>query len=310
MGRFDDLAGFAAVVRAGSFTRAAAQLGVTQSALSQTVRALERRLDLRLLNRTTRSVAPTEAGERLYRTVEPRLAEIEAELAVLDGLRSRPAGTVRITAGEHAVRTVIWPRLLPWLAGYPEIQLEISSDNRFTDIVGERFDIGVRLGDDVAKDMIAVRIAPDMRVLVVGSPGYFNGGGEVGGRPVPTSPRDLAGHDCIGLRLPTHGGVLPWEFRRGRRTVNLHPQGRLVFNQNPLVLEAALAGHGLAWLPQDMVQPHLEAGTLVAVLEGWCAAYTGYHLYYASRRASPALSLVVEALRYGKPPAQPRERAR
>src|SRR5271169_3078616 len=206
MARFDDLAAFAAVARAGSFTRAAAQLGVSQSALSQTVRGLERRLDLKLLNRTTRSVSPTEAGERLYQSVGPRFADIEAELAVLGELRGKPAGSVRITATEHAARTLIWPRLEGWLPKYPDINIEISSDNRFTDIVAERFDIGVRLGGDVAKDMIAVRIAPDMRMIVVGSPAYF------ARHPRPTTPQDLTAQDCVSLRLPTHGGLMNWEF--------------------------------------------------------------------------------------------------
>jgi DNA-binding transcriptional LysR family regulator len=294
MGRFDDLAAFAAVVREGSFTRAAAKLGVTQSALSQTVRTLEKRLDLKLLNRTTRSVAPTEAGETLYRTVEPRLGDIEAELATLGEMRGKPVGTVRITATEHAVRTLVWPRLLPWLAKYPEIKLEISSDNRFADIVGERFDIGIRLGDDVAKNMIAVRVAPDMRIVVVGSPAYF------ARHPQPSAPQDLGEHDCIGLRLPTYGGLLPWEFKLGKRAVNVHVKGRLVFNQNQLVVEAALAGHGLAWLPQDLVDEHVEAGRLVTTLNRWTLTYPGYHLYYATRRASQALMLVVEALRLEK----------
>jgi DNA-binding transcriptional LysR family regulator len=291
MARYDDLASFAAVVRAGSFTRAAARLGVTQSALSQTVRALERRLDLKLLNRTTRSVSPTEAGERLFQTVEPRFADIEAELALLGELRGKPAGTVRITATEHAVRSLVWPRLLPWLPRYPDIRVEISSDNRFADIVAERFDIGVRLGGDVAKDMIAVRIAPDMRMAVVGSPGYL------AQHPEPLVPHDLAAHDCIGLRLPTHGGLLNWEFRQGDRTVTVHVQGRLVFNRNDPMVEAAVAGQGLAWLPDDLVQEQLAAGTLRPVLADFAISYPGYHLYYASRRASPALSLVVDALR-------------
>jgi DNA-binding transcriptional LysR family regulator len=294
MARFDDLAAFAAVVREGSFTRAAAQVGVSQSALSQTVRALERRLDLKLLNRTTRSVSPTEAGERLYRTVGPRFADIEAELAGLGELRGKPAGTVRITATEHAARTLVWPRLLPWLPQYPDIRIEISSDNRFIDIVAERFDIGVRLGSDVAKDMIAVRMAPDMRVAVVGSPGYF------ARYPRPRTPQDLTEHDCIGLRLPTHGGLLHWEFKRRGRIVNAQVTGRLVFNTSDLIIPAALAGLGLAWLPDDLVKEHIAAGRLVSVLDEWAATYPGYHLYYASRRASPALALVVEALRHAE----------
>jgi DNA-binding transcriptional LysR family regulator len=292
MTRFDDLAAFAAIVRVGSFTRAAAQLGVSQSALSQTVRALERRLDLKLLNRTTRSVSPTEAGERLYQTVGPRLADIEEELAVLGEMRGKPAGTVRITATEHAVRTLVWPRLQPWLPKYPDIKLEISSDNRFTDIVAERFDIGVRLGSDVAKDMIAVRIAPDLRTTVVGTPAYFARHAQ------PRTPQDLTGHDCIGRRLPTHGGLMNWEFRRRGKNVNVQVSGRLAFNTSELIVAAALAGHGLAWLPDDLVREHIAAGRLVPVLDDWAVAFPGYHLYYASRRASPALALVVDALRH------------
>jgi DNA-binding transcriptional LysR family regulator len=291
MARFDDLAAFAAVVRAGSFTRAAAQIGVSQSALSQTVRALEHRLDLKLLNRTTRSVSPTEAGERLYSTVGPRFADIEAELAVLGELRGKPAGTVRITATEHAVRTLLWPRLRPWLPKFPDIKLEISSDNRFIDIVSERFDIGVRLGGDVAKDMIAVRIAPDMRLVVVGSPGYLERHAR------PRTPQDLTEHDCLGLRLPSHGGLLPWEFKRRGKSIRAHVTGRLVFNSSDMIVAAALAGHGLAWVPDDAVGEHIAAGRLVSVLDDWAQTFPGYHLYYASRRASPALALVVDALR-------------
>ncbi len=294
MARYDDLAAFATVVRVGSFTRAAAQMGVTQSALSQTVRALERRLDLKLLNRTTRSVSPTEAGERLYLTVGPRFADIEAELAVLGELRGKPAGTVRITATEHAVRTLLWPRLQPWLQQYPDIKVEISSDNRFIDIVAERFDIGVRLGGDVAKDMIAMRIAPDMRLVVVGSPDYF------ARYPRPRTPQDLIEHDCLCLRLPSHGGLLPWEFKRRGKSLRVHVTGRLVFNSRDIVVAAALAGHGLAWVPEDAVSEHIAAGHLVSVLDDWSQTFPGYHLYYASRNSSAALALVVEALRQGQ----------
>ena len=291
MARFDDIAAFAAVVRAGSFTRAAAQMGVSQSALSQTVRSLERRLDLKLLNRTTRSVSPTEAGERLYRAVGPRFADIEAELAVLGELRGRPAGTVRITATEHAVRKLLWPRLQPWLPKFPDVKVEISSDNRFIDIVAERFDIGVRLGGDVAKDMIAVRMAPDMRLVVVGSPDYFER------HPRPRTPQDLTEHDCVCLRLPSHGGLLPWEFKRRGKSVHAHVAGRLVFNSSDMIVAAALDGHGLAWVPDDAVGEHIAAGHLVSVLDDWAQTFPGYHLYYASRSSSPALALVVEALR-------------
>jgi DNA-binding transcriptional LysR family regulator len=278
-------------VKAGSFTKAAAQIGVTQSALSQTVRTLERRLDLKLLNRTTRSVSPTEAGERLYQTVGPRFEDIEAELTILGEMRGKPVGTVRITATEHSMRTLIWPRLLPWLPIYPDIKVEISGDNRFTDIVADRFDIGVRLGGDVAKDMIAVRIAPDMRMVVVGSPDYF------ANHARPLVPEDLTRHDCIGLRLASHGGLLKWEFNRRRKTVNAHVTGRLVFNSSELILAASLAGHGLAWLPIDTAEEHIASGRLLPVLDEWATTFAGYHVYYATRRASPALLLVVEALR-------------
>ena len=290
MGRLDDLAAFAAVVREGSFTRAAAQLGVSPSALSHTLRALEERLGLKLLHRTTRSVAPTEAGERLYQTVAPRLSEIEDELTSLRNLRGTPSGTVRISASQHAADTLVWPRIEPWLARYPDIRIELSADNRFIDIVAERFDIGVRLGDDVARDMIALRMTPDVRFAVVGSPAYLAAHGR------PTRLEDLAQHDCIGRRLPTHGGLMPWEFWQRGRHVSVHVQGRLVFNQGDAALRAALGGHGLAWLPLDSVQPHVASGALELVLNPLAARFPGYHLYYASRRASPALSLVVQAL--------------
>src|SRR5579862_5800041 len=244
MARYDDLAAFAAVVRAGSFTRAAAQLGMTQSALSQAVRGLEKRLDLKLLHRTTRSLSTTEAGEQLFRTVESRLADIDAELALLAEKRGKPAGTIRITATEHAVRSLIWPRLLPWLPRYPDINVEISSDNRFTDIVADRFDIGVRLGGDIAKDMIAVRMAPDVRMAVAGSPAYLSRRGR------PVTPHDLTEHDCIRQRLPTHGGLMNWEFKRRGRSVNAHVTGRLVFNGSDLSVRAAVTGHGLLWIPE------------------------------------------------------------
>ncbi|WP_066267375.1 LysR family transcriptional regulator [Hydrogenophaga palleronii] len=291
MARFDELAAFATVVRERSFTRAAAQMGVSQSALSQTIRALETRLELKLLNRTTRSVSPTEAGERLYQTVAPRFADIEAELAVLGDLRGKPAGTVRISATESAVQTLVWPRLQPWLPSHPDIKVEISSDNRFIDIVAERFDIGVRLGNDVAKDMIAVRMAPELRMAVVASPEYLTS------RSTPRTPEDLTKHDCIALRLPTHGGVLAWEFQRRGKTINVHPSGQLVFNTTALAVMAAVGGQGLAWASVNFVKDHLARGELVTVLDTWAMVYPGHHLYYASRSASPALMLVVQALK-------------
>jgi len=289
---FNDLASFAAVVREGSFTRAAAQLGISQSALSHTIRSLEQKLNLKLLNRTTRSVSATEAGERLYQTVAPRFSDIEAELTSLRALRGKPAGTIRITASEHAVGKLIWPRLEPWLPEYPDIKIEISSDNRFTDIVANRFDIGVRLGGDIAKDMIAVRIAPDMRMAVVGSPAYF------ANRPVPKIPHDLLEHNCITMRLPTHGGLLAWEFIQDGRNVNVNVSGQLIFNTSQSIINAALAGRGLAWMPEDLVHQQIAAGQLQSVLDDWATVYPGYHLYYASRTASQALALVVERLRY------------
>lgn len=291
MTRFDELAAFVAVVRERSFTRAAAQMGVSQPALSQTIRGLERKLALKLLNRTTRSVAPTEAGQRLYATVAPRFADIDSELASLTALRDQPAGTVRITASETAVRTTVWPRLQPWLVNYPEIKIEIQSDNRFIDIVAERFDIGVRLGPDVDQDMIAVRMTPDLRMTIVGAPSYF------AQHPAPRTPEDLVQHDCLGLRLPTHGGLLAWELKRARKATNFQPVGRLVFNTTELTIAAALAGHGLTWVPEAGVRAQIAAGQLIPVLEPWAVSYPGYYLYYATRSASPAVALVVDALR-------------
>ncbi len=289
----NDLLAFLAVARERSFTRAAAQLGVSQSALSHSVRGLEARLGVRLLTRTTRSVAPTEAGERLLRTVGPRLEEIEAELAALSELREKPAGTIRITAGEHAADTILWPTLEKLLPGYPDIKVEIVIDYGLTDIVAERYDAGVRLGEQVAKDMIAVRIGPDMRMAVVGAPSYF------AGRPRPRTPQDLTVHACINIRLPTYGGLYAWEFEKGGRELKVRVEGQLVFNNIAPRLNAALAGFGLAYLPEDQVQTHLADGRLIRVLADWCPPFPGYHLYYPSRRQpAPAFALLVEALRY------------
>lgn len=264
---------------------------MSQSALSHTVRGLEQRLELKLLHRTTRSLATTEAGERLYQTVAPRLADIEAELQSLGELRGRPAGTVRITSTQHAARTLVWSRLASWLVDYPDIQVEVDANDRFTDIVAERFDIGVRLGSDVAKDMIAVRMSSDLRLAVVGSPDYLARHGR------PRKPQDLTAHRCIGRRLPTHGGLMSWDFMRRSQRLSVHVSGPLVFNDGALALDAALRGYGLAWLPLDMVQADVDAGRLQLLLNDWAAVYPGYHLYYASRRSSPALALVVQALK-------------
>ncbi|MBB5573947.1 MULTISPECIES: LysR family transcriptional regulator [Rhizobium] len=288
----NDLIAFLAVAREQSFTKAAAKLGVSQSALSHTIRGLEARLGLRLLTRTTRSVSPTEAGERLLVTIGPRFDEIENELAALSEFREKPAGTIRITAGEHAAETILWPALEPLLPQYPDVHVEIIVDYGLTDIVAERYDAGVRLGEQVARDMIAVRIGPDMRMAAVGAPAYFEN------RPKPLTPQDLTGHNCINLRLPTYGGIYAWEFEKEGRELKVRVEGQLVFNNIALRLNAALAGLGLAYLPEDVVQPYLHDGRLVRVLEDWCPPFTGYHLYYPSRRqASPAFALVVNALR-------------
>jgi DNA-binding transcriptional LysR family regulator len=289
----NDLLAFLAVAQERSFTRAAAKLGVSQSALSHTVRGLEERLGLRLLTRTTRSVAPTEAGERLLRGVGPRFDELDAELAALSELRERPAGTVRVTAGEHAADAVLWPALQKLLPDYPDIRVEIVIDYGLVDIVTERYDAGVRLGEQVAKDMIAVRIGPDMRMAVVGASSYF------ARRKQPRTPQDLTAHDCINLRLPTYGGLYAWEFEKGGRELKVRVEGQLVFNNLALRLNAALAGLGLAYLPEDQVQTHLADGRLIRVLADWCPPFSGYHLYYPSRRQpTPAFALLVDALRY------------
>lgn len=288
-----DLNAFVLVAEEGSFTRAAARLGVSQSALSQTIRGLEARLGLRLLARTTRSVAPTEAGERLLALVAPALREIDEGLVRLTELRERPAGTVRISADEFAVQHVLWPALARFLPDYPDIHVELTTDYGLTDIVSERYDAGVRRGRLVSQDMIAVPIGPDIGMAVVGAPAWF------ARHPRPRAPQDLTAQSCINLRLPTHGGFFAWTFRKGGREQRVRVQGQLVFNSLSVVLEAALAGFGLAYLPAQMVQPYLESGELAEVLADWRQTFEGYHLYYPNRRhASPAFALLVEALRY------------
>lgn len=288
-----DLLAFLAVAKVRSFTKAAAKLGVSQSALSHTIREVEERLGIRLLTRTTRNVAPTDAGERLISTIGPRLEEIEAELASLSELRGKPAGNIRITTGEHAAEAVLWPALAKLLPEYPDIKVELAIDYGLTDIVAERYDAGVRLGEQIAKDMIAVRIGPDMRMAVVGAPSYF------ATRPRPKRPQDLTAHDCINLRLPTYGSVYAWEFEKNGRELKVRVEGQWVFNNIALRLKAALAGLGLAYLPEDQVRTHLAEGRLVRVLVNWCPKFSGYHLYYPHRRqATPAFGLLVDALRY------------
>lgn len=291
-----DLTAFLAVAEERSFTRAAARLGTSQSALSHTVRRLETRLGLQLLTRTTRRVAPTEAGERLVETLRPAFDDIDALLIELGELREKPAGAVRITAARHSAETVLWPALERLLPDYPDVKVEVAIEGSLTDIVAERYDAGVRLGEQVAKDMIAVRIGPDMRMACVGAPAYFAAHG------VPRTPHELTGHSCINLRLPTLGGLYAWEFEKDGRPLNVRVDGQLVFNDTTLVLKAATAGLGLACVLQDQAEEQLADGSLVRVLEDWHPPFPGYHLYYPSRRQlSPAFALLVEALRWRAP---------
>ncbi|GGE02268.1 transcriptional regulator [Aureimonas endophytica] len=284
---------FLAVARERSFTRAAAQLGVSQSALSHTVRQLEERMGVRLLIRTTRSVNPTPAGERLVASLEPRFREIEEELAGVAALGDRPAGTVRITAEDYAIDTVIWPRLSDVLRDHPAIEIQIITDYGLTDIASERFDAGVRLGETVADGMVATRIGPDFAFATVCSPGYLEG------REPPVVPQDLTAHDCINLWLPTHGGNYVWEFERGNRELRVRVEGRATFNGVRQILAAALDGYGFAYMPLELAKPEMDAGRLVRVLEDWCPKWSGYHMYYPSRRQpTAAFQVVLDALRY------------
>lgn len=289
---FNDLQAFVTVAREQSFTRAAAQLGVSPSALSHTMRALEERLKLRLLTRTTRSVTLTEAGERLFNALAPKFEGITAEVAALAEMRDVPGGTVRISATDHSINTVLWPRLEPLLHEYPDIRIELISDYRLVDIVAERYDAGVRSGDQVGANMIAVRIGPDIRMVVVGSPEYLRR------NPAPKLPQELAAHQCINLRLPTLSALMVWEFERNGEAVKIRVDGQWVFSGSYPMLEAALAGYGLAYLPEDMVAAHVKAGALQSVLDDWAPVFPGYHLYYPSRRhASSAFAVVLNALR-------------
>lgn len=290
---FNDLVAFVTVAREESFTRAAVKLGVSQSALSQTVRGLEERLGLRLLTRTTRRVSPTPAGERLLQTAGPRFDEIQTELLALSEMRDKPAGTVRITAGEHAAISVLAPALEKLLPNYPDVKVEITVDYGLTDIVAERYDAGVRLGEQVAKDMIAIKIGPEMRMAVVGAKSYFQR------NPWPETPQDLTGHNCIQIRMPTYGNIFPWEFEKDGHEVKVRVEGQLVFNNMGMRRDAALRGLGLAYMPEDQVVDEVRRGDLIRVLEDWCEPFSGYHLYYPNRRhASPAFAVVVDALRF------------
>lgn len=289
----NDLAAFFAVAQERNFTRAAKRLGVSQSALSQTIRVLETRLGLRLLTRTTRRVAPTEAGERLIHSVGPQIAEIQRELDALSDLREKPSGTIRLTASEHAAESILWPAVTGLVNKHPDIKVEIVIDYGLTDIVGERFDAGVRPGETIAKDMITIPIGPELRMAVAGAPSYF------ASRSPPKTPQDLTGHNCINLRLPVHGGLYAWEFEKKGRALNVRVDGQLVFNTSGLMLKAALEGHGLVYLTEGQIAPQLADGRLVRVLTDWCEPFSGYRLYYPSRRQPTlAFTLLVEALRY------------
>ncbi|ALN84802.1 bacterial regulatory helix-turn-helix, lysR family protein [Lysobacter capsici] len=288
----NDLLAFVSVAREGSFTRAAAVLGVSQSALSQAIKALEERLQIRLLTRTTRSVSPTPAGERLLLAIGNRFDEIEAELDALTELRDKPAGSVRITSGDHVLRTILLPKLLPLMRRYPDINIEFDVSYGLRDIVADRFDAGVRLGESIDKDMIALPISPKLRMAAVATPAYFEK------HPMPKVPDDLTRHNCINIRFPTSGGLYVWEFERRGRQVNVRVAGQAVFNTSPHIVLASLDGLGIAFLPEEEFAPHIEEGRLVRVLQDWCPPFSGYHLYYPSRRQhSPAFSLVVDALR-------------
>ncbi|QOL52107.1 LysR family transcriptional regulator [Massilia litorea] len=289
----NDMLVFFAVARERSFTRAAAKLGMTQSALSHIVRSLEARLGVRLLSRTTRSVSPTEAGERLLQNVAPRLEEIEAEIAAVSDLGGKPAGTVRITAIDHVIDQVLWPRIAPLLPQYPDLHVEFSADYRIVDIAAERYDIGVRHGDQVDKDMIAVRLTPDVQMRIVGAPAYF------AHRPVPASLAELMKHNCINLRLASSGGIYAWELQRAGQDIEARVRGQVVFSNAGHILQGALAGAGLGFLPDELVGEHLRAGRLLSVMEDWCPLWPGLHAYYPSRRnSSRALALVIDAIRH------------
>lgn len=287
-----ELAAFAVVAEERNFTRAAAKLGTSQSALSHIMKRLEERLGVRLLTRTTRKVAPTDAGERLLGTLRPALDSIEVQLADLNEFREKPTGTVRVTTSRHAANLVLWPAIQRLLPEYPDVHVELSIDSALADIVGDRFDAGVRLGEAIAKDMIALRIGPDLRMLIVGSPGYLAAHG------TPKTPQDLAAHQCINLRLNTAGGFYAWELQRKGREVKVRVEGQLAFNDTDMIMKAAEAGMGLGFLMEDQVRDVIAAGRLMAVMEDWCPSFPGYHLYYPSRRqTSPAFQILIDALR-------------
>ncbi|EPG9046448.1 LysR family transcriptional regulator [Klebsiella aerogenes] len=292
---FNELQLFLVVARERSFTKAAGKLGVTQSALSHAMKALEERLNIRLLTRTTRSVAPTEAGERLIACLEPRIADLEQELDSLIQLNGIASGNIRLTSGEHAARSLVWPKLKPFLREYPEIHVELMVDNGFVDIVEGRFDAGIRLGESVNKDMVAVRIGPDIRMAIVAAPSYF------ADHPAPETPHDLQDHRCINMRLPTVGGLYHWEFEKDGKPLRVRVEGQLTFNLLPERIDAALSGFGLACVPENMIQDYVKSGALIQVLQAWCPFFPGYYLYYPSRKQHPpAFALMIDALRHSE----------
>lgn len=292
---FNELQIFLVVARERSFTKAAGKLGVSQSALSHAMKALEERLNIRLLTRTTRSVAPTEAGERIIACLEPRIADLEQELESLVQLNGTASGTIRLSLGEHAARNLVWPKLKPFLREYPDINLELVVDNGFVDIVEGRFDAGIRLGESVDKDMVAVKIGPDMRMAVVGAPSYFSA------HPAPETPHDLQNHRCINMRLPTAGGLYHWEFERDGKPLRVRVEGQVTFNLQAERIDAALSGFGLACIPEDRVQEYIMSGELIQVLQDWCPSFPGYYLYYPSRKQHrPAFALMIDALRFSE----------
>lgn len=291
---FNDLLWFLAVAEEKSFTRAAAKLGVTQSTLSHTIKRLETRMGIRLLTRTTRSVATTEAGERLRQSLAPRVAEIEAEIAALMEFRDKPAGTIRLTLSDHAFDSLVWPKLRPALATYPDIKLELSIDNGLRNIVEDGFDAGVRLGESVEKDMIAVRIGPDWRMVAAASPDYFDA------HPTPRHPQELIQHNCMNMRQTRGGGLYAWEFEKDGHELRVRVDGQLTFNASYAMVDAALKGYGIAFVPEDLVERHIASGNLVQVLDDWCPKFPGYYVYYPSRRQNlPAFKVIIDALRYG-----------
>ena len=292
---FNELQLFLVVARERSFTKAAGKLGVTQSALSHAMKALEERLNIRLLTRTTRSVAPTEAGERLIACLEPRIADLEQELDSLIQLNGIASGNIRLTSGEHAARSLVWPKLKPFLREYPEIHVELMVDNGFIDIVEGRFDAGIRLGESVNKDMVAVRIGPDIRMAIVAAPSYF------ADHPAPETPHDLQDHRCINMRLPTVGGLYHWEFEKDGKPLRVRVEGQLTVNLLPERIDAALSGFGLACVPENMIQDYVKSGALIQVLQAWCPFFPGYYLYYPSRKQHPpAFALMIDALRHSE----------